>query len=624
MEETKAAVWESRPEDRLKTARNCRHCAMCKIDFLSSGVCASGLQKQYAAFYPEGRMDLYAALMDHSVLVTKMGVEIAQSCNLCGKCDYQCYFVHEMRPSTVMKALKDHVDAYIEAGGEVFQAREDAVLTELRHIVGAFWATSDPGILAAYHHDLCPHADFKLPRYVVMPITREEISAVIKLLNCEGIPYVVRGNGASSHGLVFTEGAVLDLHRMKTIDFDEKNWCVKTGPGVSAFLLQQEAGKRSFRVNAAEPAALVCANIMTTGLLSTFSTAYGISADNFIDAEFVGKDGSFFSLNELNAPNLFSYQNTVCEQVPFAVCTSVSMKLHPITGGEEGILVPFQTFGQALDFTRECALHRIGLAIGILGIDFISTFLAPTKKLANEAREAFLQKLGIPFLVLLIGDKYDMQAIRQMGKPFIGPRLFCTLSLGLKSLQSAGWLDLMQDLSGDEPYSYLQFEQFDELADLALAPSPAQLAGEMEEELRPFFEKLYARPEMTDLCWLNTFRIQSSRYVREKPCVALVLYLPIDHDLIQQIERGLMDIAVKYGLKSGFGFLTPIDSGKRCVWEYDYYFDHNDPGELATIRHAAHEAGAFLDACCHEAGTVRQVRYIPNRGVCRKENLLYT
>src|SRR5450759_5154457 len=86
-------------ETPYKTAKNCRHYAMCKVDFLGSGVCASGLEKQYASFYPEGRMDLYAAIAENAIPVTEKCVEIADSCTLCGKCDYQCYFVNEMRPS---------------------------------------------------------------------------------------------------------------------------------------------------------------------------------------------------------------------------------------------------------------------------------------------------------------------------------------------------------------------------------------------------------------------------------------------------------------------------------------------------------------------------------------------
>ena len=86
----------------------------------------------------------------------------------------------------------------------------------LREIVGDFWATNDPAIRIAYHHDLCPHVDFKMPEYIVMPESKEQVASIVKFLNRRGIAYVVRGNGASSHGLVFTEGAVLDLHRYYT------------------------------------------------------------------------------------------------------------------------------------------------------------------------------------------------------------------------------------------------------------------------------------------------------------------------------------------------------------------------------------------------------------------------
>jgi FAD/FMN-containing dehydrogenase len=173
-----------------------------------------------------------------------------------------------------------------------------------------------------------------MPEYVIMPNSKEEISSIVKLLNHYKISYVVRGNGASSHGLVFSEDVVLDLNRMKTIDFDEKNWSVKAGPGVAAFNLQFEAKKRGYRVHTAEPAALVCANIMTSGLLSTFSTTYGVSADNFIDAEYIARDGSNFSLNDISSPNLFSYKNSISEHEAFAICVSVSMKLHPVTDDE--------------------------------------------------------------------------------------------------------------------------------------------------------------------------------------------------------------------------------------------------------------------------------------------------
>jgi UDP-N-acetylenolpyruvoylglucosamine reductase len=611
-------------DDVLKIAKNCRHFAMCKIDFLGKGVCASGIEKHYVSFYPEGRMDLYAALAENTIPITEKCVEIANSCNLCGKCDYPCYFVNEMRPSKVMKALKDHVGAYLKRGGKIVPAEEDGFLAELKGIVGDDWATGDAAVRIAYHHDLCPHVTFKMPNYVVMPNSKEEISSLIKLLNKNEIPYVVRGNGASSHGLVFSDGVILDLNRMKTMGFDEKNWSVKVGPGIASFDLQQEARKRGYRVHTAEPAALVCANIMTSGLLSTFSTTYGISADNFIDAEFIAKDGSLFSLNDRTAPNLFSFQNSISEHDAYAICVSVSMKLHPVTDDEEGILVPFESLETALDFARDCATRHIGLAIGILGSEFVSSFLAPTKKRAAEAKDIFAHKLGMPYLVLLIGDQYAMRSVHEMGYPVIDQRLFKILFHGLSALKSANWLDLLKELSNDEPYSYLRLGRFAELAETALAPSPAQLTRDMDPDLSPFFEELYSRPEMTDLVWLNTFRIMSSRYCREKPCVALVLYLPIDAPLITEIQDKLRDIAEKHHLKNELGFITPIDSGKRCVWEYDYYFDHNDPADISRVQQATQEAGALLDEYTVKTGTIRQVRYVVNQGCCRKENLLYS
>jgi hypothetical protein len=610
-------------DDVLKIAKNCRHYAMCKIDYLGSGVCASGLEKHYVSFYPEGRMDLYAAIAEKTIPITEKCVEIADSCNLCGQCDYQCYFVMELRPSKVMQALKDHVAAYLKSGGKIVPAKEDGLLAEMKRIVGEYWATNDPAVRITYHHDLCPHVTFKMPEYVVLPNSQEEISSVVKLLNKNNISYVVRGNGASSHGLVFSDGVVLDLNRMKTMEFDEKNWLVKVGAGTTAFDLQREARKRGFRVHTAEPAALVCANIMTSGLLSTFSTTYGVSADNFIDAEFIARDGSTFRLNDITAPNLFAFHNANAEHEPFAICVSVGMKLHPVTDDEEGILVPFESLDKALDFAKDCATRHIGLAIGVLGEEFISSFLAPTKKRADEVRDVFTHKLGMPYLVLLIGDKYARGSVREMGYPVIDQKLFKTLFHGLSELKSAKWLDLLKELSDDEPFSYLRLGPFADLAETALAPSPAQLTQDIDPDLRPFYEEIYSRPEMTDLVWLNTFRIMSSRYNREKPCVALVCYLPIDASLIAEIQGRFREIAEKHHLKSALGFITPIDSGKRCVWEYDYYFDHNDPAEVSSVQQAAYEAGALLDDYSVKTGTIRQVRYVVNQGCCRKENLLY-
>jgi hypothetical protein len=606
-----------------ETARNCRHYAMCKIDFLGSGVCESGLEKHFVSFYPQGRMILYEALAGNKISITEKCIEIADSCNLCGKCDYQCYFLNEMRPTKVMEALKNHVETYIKNGGKIKLSKDDYLLDEIKKIVGKNWATNDEAITVTYSHDLSAISDPKVPDYVVMPNTKEEISSLVKLFNKNKITYTIRGNGQNLLGFAINEGAIIDLNRMKTIEFDEKNWLVKVGPGVTAFDLQKQAQKRGYRINASEPAALLCANIMCSGIMSTFSTTYGINADNFINAEFVDHSGSLFNLNEISSPNLYSYKNLEHKESP-GICVSASIRLHPVTDDEKGILVPFETLNNALDFIKDCSIRHIGLAIGIVGAEYISTFLSPTKKMASEIKNIFIDKLNIPWLVVVIGDKYAIRSINEMGFPFFDQNLFKSLYLGLPSLKTAQWLDLVKELSDDEPYSYLKVKSFAELFETALSPSPSLYSQEVDVELIPFFEKLFSRQEMTDLVWLNMFRIMSTRLGRKKPFLPALIYLPIDKDLINEFSDKFRLIAETHHIDNDFGFITPIDNGKRCIFEYDFFYDYNDPEEIQRIRQVAMEANMLIDDYSVKTGTVKGHPYVLYQGFCRKENLLYS
>jgi hypothetical protein len=608
--------------DVLKTAKNCRHYAMCKIDFLDTGLCKSGAEKHYVSFYPQGRMDLYAALAENRIPVTEKCIEIADTCDLCGICDYQCYFVTEMKPSLVMKALKEHIKLHLDSGGEILAAESDSILDGLKEIVGDYWATSDRAVALTYSHDPSPVAGPRLPEYVIMPDSTSEISAVIKALNSHKIPYAVRGNGSSVMGFVMSEGAVIDLGRMKSIEFDEKNWVAKVGPGVAAFELQKAAVKRGFRVNVAEPSALVCANIMCSGIFSLFSASYGTAADNYIDAEFVGHDGEVFRLSDKSAPNLFAYKKED-STVP-GICSSAHIRLHPVTSDEGAAFVPFDSLEGALDFAKDCATRRIGIAIGVLGGEYLSVFLSPTKKLAAEVKDIFREKLKIEYLVLVIGDKFALRSVKEMGYDYFDNRMMRILNLGLPSLSSAKWLDIIDDFSSEKPYSYLGLKHFPDLAELALAPSPAKLVRDVDPELRSFFEKLYSKPEMTDPVWLNMFRVVSSRMGREKHVIPMIIYLPIDNKLISEINSEFKRIADSHGLKNDYGFITPLDDGKRCVFEYDYYLDQNDPDERMMMQQAMMEAGMMIERYSAETGTVTWIRYVFSQGFSRKESFLYS
>ncbi len=214
--------------------------------------------------------------------------------------------------------------------------------------------------------------------------------------------------------------------------------------------------------------------------------------------------------------------------------------------------------------------------------------------------------------------------LRNMDYPFINQRMFSALYLGISSLSSSMWLKLIKELSDEEPFSFLKLKQFSDLVETALDPSPERITKDIDPDLRKFFVKIYSSPDMTDLVWLNMFRILSTRVGRLQPFVPVYTYLPVDYNLIRDITVQYSLIANKHGIRNEFGFITPIDNGKRCMYEYDYFFDHNNPDEVARVKRASTEANQLVDDYSALTGTVKGHHYVLHQGFSRKENLLYS
>lgn len=611
-------------EEAKKIAAQCRHYAMCKIDFLETGLCPPGQEKHYVAYYPQGRMDLCHALSENLIPVTDGLVDIARTCNLCGICDRQCHFVTGMRPVKVMKALKDHIEAHVKAGGAVVKVENDDTLRRLKEIVGEEWATNDPAILLTYANDPFPLADMQMPGYVLLPGTAEQVSAIVTLANELALPFAVRGNGGSVFGFVFSSGIVIDMTRMKKVEIDRENWCASVEPGVTSLDLQKEVCKHGLRVNTAEPAATMCGNIVCTGLFSTWSNVYGTAADSFVDMEFVDRSGKSFLLNDKSAPNVFAFQHEVLPSP--GICTKALVKLHPMTDDEEGILVPFEDFDRAVAFARELGARRIGLAVAVLGSHYLANFMSPSRELAGKIKAILPEALGIRYAVFVVGDRYARHAVREMAGTVIDQRLFRILMLGLPKLVDRKWIDLIRTYEGnDPPYAVLCAKEMYPLLEAALAPSPETAASAVDEDLRDFYTNLYSRPEMTDMVWLNMFRIVSSRMSRDKHMFAFLIYVPLDRvDIINHINAEFRRIAETHNLDNDYGFLTPMDFGKRGILEYDYYIDHTSSEERQKIARAMEEIEPFLDGLGRTVKGVTSLKYVFSQGCSRKENFLYS
>ncbi len=462
-----------------------------------------------------------------------------------------------------------------------------------------------------------------MPRYVVLPGSRDDVAAVVGLANELGLPIAIRGNGGSVFGFVFTDGIVLDMNRMRKIEFDLENWCAAVEPGVTSFELQQEACRRGLRVNAAEPAATVCGNLVCTGTFSTWSNVYGTAADNFVDMEFVGRDGGVFRLNDKRAPNHFAFEH---RGVPSpGICTKAFVKLHSATDDEEGLLVPFGGFDEAVRFARELGQRRIGLAVAVLGAHYVATFLSPDEDLAGKLKAALPEALGVEAMVFAVADRYGRDAIRKIAPAVIDSSLLRLLMLGLPKLVEPRWLDLVREYEGRaRPFELLCRPDMRPVVEAVLQPSPETIAGAVPEALRPFYRDLYARPEMTDMVWLNMHRIVSARMSRRKHMFAFLVYVPPDRlDVVHEILDGFVRVAEAHGIDHDFGFLTPMDFGKRAILEYDYYLDHADPAEREKIARAMPELDPWLDELAARVPGVLSLKYVFSQGCSRKENFLY-
>jgi len=102
---------------------------------------------------------------------------------------------------------------------------------------------------------------------------------------------------------------------------------------------------------------------------------------------------------------------------------------------------------------------------------------------------------------------------------------------------------------------------------------------------------------MTDLVWLSSFRVLSSRMGRAQHVFAVIVYAPLDPPEV--IERLNADFA-KIGERHGIGTTTASSrlwtSARGPCFEYDYYFDHTNAEGGGGHAGAAQDIGDLIMA----------------------------
>jgi glycolate oxidase len=168
--------------------------------------------------------------------------------------------------------------------------RNGHVLHELKSIVGESNATASKHIRYAYSYDLS-FVKPKLPDYVAMAASVEQVQGVLRLANREKIPVIPYTAGTNIGGLTIPErgGILLDLKKMnKIIEVDPISHVAVIEPGVSHARLANALFKHNLRFGwpVGPPSASVSSCAICHGI-GGLNARYGLNSQDITSMEVV-------------------------------------------------------------------------------------------------------------------------------------------------------------------------------------------------------------------------------------------------------------------------------------------------------------------------------------------------
>ncbi|HEY3068649.1 MAG TPA: FAD-binding protein, partial [Methylomirabilota bacterium] len=173
--------------------------------------------------------------------------------------------------------------------------RKPALRDELQSILGTDAVLSDPEELLVYESDgltlFRALADF-----VVFPTTTEQVAAVVRLANREGVPFVARGAGTGLSGgcLPAEGGIVISLMRMnRVLEVDYDNQLAVVQPGLVNLHLSWAVGPRGYYYApdpSSQQACTIGGNIANNSG-GPHTLKYGVTTNHVLGLEVVMPDG---------------------------------------------------------------------------------------------------------------------------------------------------------------------------------------------------------------------------------------------------------------------------------------------------------------------------------------------
>lgn len=146
----------------------------------------------------------------------------------------------------------------------------------------------------------------KRPTFIMRPANAEEVAQIVRVARDTGLELAVRSGGHSGAGHSTTEGGiVLDLRKMKGLEFDAGNRTVWAETGLTAGEVTAAAAEHGLAVGFGDTGSVGIGGITLGGGVGFLVRKFGLTIDALLAAEVVTADGECVRTDAENHPDLF-------------------------------------------------------------------------------------------------------------------------------------------------------------------------------------------------------------------------------------------------------------------------------------------------------------------------------
>jgi glycolate oxidase len=228
------------------------------------------------------------------------------------------------------------------------------IIKELQRIMGKEAVLTGDKDLLSYSYDAAP-LDKHLPEAVVLPVSVNQVQALVKLARSHGLKLIPRGSGTGLSGgsIPVSGGIVVGFANMNHIlEIDILNLTATVEPGVITAVLAAESEKLGL-LYPPDPGSN---NVSTLGGNVAENAGglrglkYGVTKDYVLGLEAVMADGEIINLGCKSRKNRAGYDITallVGSEGTLGIITRILLRLVPLPASKKTILATFGSFDHA-------------------------------------------------------------------------------------------------------------------------------------------------------------------------------------------------------------------------------------------------------------------------------------